>query len=149
MVVNNIVNTHMERIKKIFWMCLGFIFLGIAYIGIITPGIPWSTPTVAAAFCFAKGSKRWHDWIMNHRLFGPFLRNWSEKRVFPTRAKWMMVITMDISLITLYLTTGNILLVAGLGAFMLMVAVWAWRYPGTVEEWQHRIANGLPVGWFR
>lgn len=128
---------------------LGMICLGIAYVGIITPGIPWSTPTVVAAFCFAKSSKKWHDWIMNHKLFGPFLTNWSEKRIFPTRAKWMMVITMDISLITLYLTTGNIGLVVGLGAFMLLVAVWAWRYPGTVEEWQHRVAQGLPLGWFR
>jgi len=123
--------------------------LGIAYIGLITPGIPWSTPTVGAAFCFAKGSKRWHDWIMNHRIFGPFLRNWSEKRVFPTAGKWAMVITMDVSLVMTYLATGNIWLVVGMGAMMLMVSVWAWRYPGSVEEWQSRISKGLPIGWLR
>jgi uncharacterized membrane protein YbaN (DUF454 family) len=139
----------MERIKKAVWICLGMICLGIAYIGVITPGIPWSTPTVAAAFCFAKGSKRWHDWIMNHRLFGPFLRNWSEKRIFPTYGKWAMVITMDVSLVITYLVTGNIWLVVGMGAMMLLVSVWAWRYPGSAEEWQARVEKGLPVGWFR
>ena len=139
----------MDRIKKAAWFTLGMICLGIAYVGIITPGIPWSTPTVAAAFCFAKSSKRWHDWIMNHRLFGPFLRNWSEKRVFPTKGKWAMVLTMDVSLIVLYLTTGNIWLVVGMGLMMLMVSVWAWRYPGSVEEWQDRVSRGLPVGWIR
>jgi uncharacterized membrane protein YbaN (DUF454 family) len=139
----------MKNIKKVLWFTLGMICLGISYIGIVTPGIPWSTPAVAAAFCFAKSSKRWHDWIMNHKLFGPFLRNWSEKRIFPNKAKWMMVITMDISLITLYLTTGNIWLVVGMGAFMLLVAVWAWRYPSTVEEWQARVSQGLPLGWWR
>jgi uncharacterized membrane protein YbaN (DUF454 family) len=139
----------MEKVKKIFWVSLGMMFLGVAYIGVITPGIPWSTPTVAAAFCFAKGSKRWHDWIMNHRVFGPFLRNWSEKRVFPTKGKWAMIITMDVSLIIMYLTTGNIWLVIGMGAMMLAVSVWAWRYPGSVEEWQARVEKGLPVGWFR
>lgn len=139
----------MNKLKKAFWVSLGFIFLGIAYIGVITPGIPWSTPTVVAAFCFAKGSERWHNWIMNHRLFGPFLRNWSEKRVFPTKGKWAMVITMDVSLIILWFTTQNWKLVLGLGLMMALVAVWAWRYPGSVEEWQRRANNGLKVGWFR
>ena len=139
----------MDKFKKIFWFSLGMLLLGIAYIGIVTPGIPWSTPTVAAAFCFAKSNRKWHDWIMNHPLFGPFLRNWSEKRVFPTRGKWMMVITMDISLVILILTTGNLWLAAGVGVVMLLVCVWAWRFPGSVEEYNRRKAAGEPVGWWR
>jgi uncharacterized membrane protein YbaN (DUF454 family) len=128
----------MKNIKKTAWLVLGFICLGIAYIGIVTPGIPWSTPTVGAAFCFAKGSDRWHQWIMNHKLFGPFLRNWSEKRIFPTRAKWAMVITMDSSLIVLWFTTHNWKLVAGTAVVMALVAIWALRYPGSLEAWQER-----------
>ncbi len=139
----------MNKIKKAFWVTLGFIFLGIAYIGVVTPGIPWSTPTVIAAFCFAKGSERWHNWIMNHKLFGPFLRNWGEKRVFPTKAKWAMFITMDVSLIIIWVTTQNWKAVAGTAIFMALCAVWAWRYPGSVEEWKRRVDNGLKVGWFK
>lgn len=139
----------MNKIKKAFWVTLGFLFLGIAYIGIVTPGIPWSTPTVIAAFCFSKGSTRWHNWIMNHKLFGPFLRNWGEKRVFPTKAKWAMFITMDISLIMIWVTTQNWKAVVGTGIFMMLCAVWAWRYPGSVEEWQNRVSKGLKVGWFK
>jgi hypothetical protein len=138
-----------QKIIKSLWFCLGIICLGIAYIGVVTPGIPWSTPTVGAAFCFAKSNKRWHDWIMNHKLFGPFLRNWSEKRVFPTAGKWAMVITMDCSLIILWFTTGNWLLVMGIGVMMLLVVIWAWRFPGTVDEYQQRVAKGLKVGWFK
>jgi uncharacterized membrane protein YbaN (DUF454 family) len=139
----------MDRIRKAVWFALGMICLGIAYIGIVTPGIPWSTPTVGAAFCFAKSSKRWHDWIMNHRLFGPFLRNWSEKRVFPRSGKWAMVITMDISLIMLWITTGDWRIVGSVALMMLLVSIWAFRYPSTVEEYHRRVANGLRVGWFK
>lgn len=128
----------MNKLKKTLWLVLGFILLGIAYIGIITPGIPWSTPTVGAAFCFAKGSDRWHNWIMNHKWFGPFLRNWQEKRIFPTRAKWAMVITMDSSLIILWYTTQNWKAVAGMAVVMAAVAIWALRYPGSLEAWQER-----------
>jgi uncharacterized membrane protein YbaN (DUF454 family) len=139
----------MMRFRKALWFTLGMICLGIAYVGIVTPGIPWSTPTVGAAFCFAKSSQRWHDWIMNHRLFGPFLRNWSEKRVFPRAGKWAMVITMDISLIMLWFTTGDWRIVGSVALMMLLVSIWAWRYPDSVEEYQRRVANGLRVGWFR
>jgi uncharacterized membrane protein YbaN (DUF454 family) len=139
----------MEKIKKAFWFTLGMFFLGVAYIGVVTPGIPWSTPTVVAAYCFAKSSKRWHDWIMNHPLFGPFLRNWSEKRVFPTYGKWAMVITMDVSLIILWFTTYNWKLVAGVGLGMALCAVWALRYPSSPEEYDQRKANGLRIGWFK
>jgi uncharacterized membrane protein YbaN (DUF454 family) len=139
----------MNKIKKAFWFTLGMVFLGIAYIGIVTPGIPWSTPTVVAAYCFGKSSERWHNWIMNHPLFGPFLRNWGEKRIFPTYGKWMMVVTMDVSLIILWFTTYNWKLVAGVGFGMALCAIWAWRYPGSVEEYDKRKADGVKVGWFK
>lgn len=139
----------MEKIKKFMWMGLGFVFLGIAYIGVITPGIPWSTPTVIAAFCFAKGSTRWHNWIMNHKLFGPFLQNWSQKRVFPIYGKWAMVATMDISLIVLWVTTQNWKLVLGVGLGMLICGIWAWRYPSSVEEYENRKQQGKKIGWIK
>jgi hypothetical protein len=139
----------MQKIKKAFWFTLGIIFIGIAYIGIITPGIPWSTPTVCAAFCFSKSSDRMHNWIMNHKLFGPFLRNWSEKRVFPTKGKWAMVLTMDVSLIIIYITTQNVWYTLGMGLVMLLVALWAFRYPSSVEEWQDRVNKKLKIGWFK
>lgn len=139
----------MEKIKKALWFTLGIILLGVAYIGVVTPGIPWSTPTVGAAYCFAKSSTRMHNWIMNHKLFGPFLRNWSEKRVFPTYGKWAMVATMDCSLIILWFTTHNWKAVAGLGVTMALVAVWALRYPSTPEEYQRRKDAGEKIGWFK
>jgi len=139
----------MEKIKKAFWFTLGMFFLGVAYIGVVTPGIPWSTPTVVAAYCFAKSSKRMHDWIMNHRLFGPFLRGWAEKRVFPIYGKWAMIATMDVSLIILWFTTYNWKLVAGVGAGMALCAIWALRYPSTPEEHQRRKDAGEKIGWLK
>lgn len=122
--------------------------MGVAYIGVITPGIPWSTPSVIAAYCFSKSSKRWHDRLMNHKLFGPFLRNWGEKRIFPTYGKWAMVISMDISLFIIWFTSRNWKFVAGTAFLMFLCAAWAFRYPGNLEEWQRRKAAGEKTGWF-
>lgn len=139
----------MEKVKKSLWFCLGMILLGISYLGIVTPGIPWSTPSVGAAYCFAKSSKRWHDYIMYHKLFGPFLRNWSTMRIFPKYGKWAMVVTMDISLLVLWFTTHNLVLVASVGAGMLLCAVWSLKYPSTVEEYERRKMFGEKISWFK
>ena len=135
--------------KKAFWFTLGILLLAIAYAGLILPGIPWSTPAVGAAYCFAKSNDRFHAWIYNHKVFGPFLRNWSEKRVFPTKMKYMMLATMATTLLILWLTTGNLVAVTWSAGFMTLVAIWGWRYPGSVEEHEHRIKEGRHIAWLK
>ena len=133
--------------KKLFWNILGFLSLGMAYIGVITPGIPYSPFVVFSAYCFSKGSERMHKWLYNHKLFGPFLTNWSEKRVFPQKMKYFMLAMMTTSLIIMSFTVPARGVVYT-GIFMLFVAVWAWRYPSSVEEHDRRIEAGKKVGWF-
>jgi len=130
-------------------MGLGFLSLGMAYVGVVVPGIPFSIFLVFAAYCFAKSSKKWHDWLYNHKYFGPFLTNWVQKRVFPTKGKYAMVLVMASSLAFLWFSTGNIKAVLWSGGFMALVAIWAWRYPGTVAEHGDRLAQGKKIGWLR
>jgi uncharacterized membrane protein YbaN (DUF454 family) len=134
-------------IKKFLWKVLGFLSLGMAYVGLITPGIPYSCFVVFAAYCFAKGSPAMHAWLYNHKIFGPFLTNWNTKRVFPTKMKFFMLAMMSSSLIIMSFTVP-VRGVVYTGIFMLCVAVWAWRWPGSVEEHDKRIANGKKIGWF-
>ena len=136
-------------IRKPLWLGLGFLSLGCAYVGFVTPGIPFSVFLVFAAYCFSKSSERMHTWIYNHRHFGLFLTNWTQKRVFPTRMKYMMIAVMASSLLFLFFTTGNLVAVAWSGAFMALVAVWAWRYPGSVEEQERRVREGERIAWIR
>ena len=133
--------------KKLFWNILGFLSLAMAYIGVITPGIPYSPFVVFSAYCFSKGSERMHRWLYNHKLFGPFLTNWSEKRVFPQKMKYFMLAMMTTSLVIMMFTVP-VKGVVYTGIFMVCVAVWAWRYPSSVEEHDRRIAAGKKVGWF-
>ena len=136
-------------IRKYLWMGIGFLSLGMAYIGIVVPGIPFSIFLVFAAYCFAKSSPKMHAWLYSHKYFGPFLTNWVEKKVFPTWAKYMMIGVMSSSLVFLWFTTGNINAVAWSGGFMFLVAVWAWRFPGSVEEQERRVREGKRVAWLK
>lgn len=135
--------------KKILWFSLGILLLAVAYAGLILPGIPWSTPAVGAAFCFAKSSDRMHKWLYSHKIFGPFLIGWQEKKIFPTKFKYFMIGTMTVSLVILFLTTGNVNALIGSGLFMLLVAIWAWRYPGSEDEYQRRVIEGKRITWLK
>ena len=135
--------------KKLFWNILGFISLGMAYIGVITPGIPYSPFIVFSAYCFSKGSERMHRWIYNHKIFGPFLTNWNEKRVFPQKMRYLMLTMMSISLIIMYVTGVKPVGILSTAVFMMIVAIWAWRFPNSPEEHDRRKAAGEKIGWIK
>ena len=134
-------------IKRALWFSLGMFCLGMAYIGVVTPGIPFSIFLVIAAYSFAKSSKKWHDWIYNHKYFGPFLNNWVNYRVFPFYAKISMIIVMSSTLVITWFMLHNLTMILWTGGFMLGVAIWAWRYPSTKEEHARRLENVEKVGW--
>ena len=136
-------------VKKYFYMSIGFVCVGLAYIVFVTPGIPFSIFLVIAAWAFAKSSPKMEAWLYNHPWFGKFLTNWNKKRVFPTKGKYAMVLVMSSTLAVTWFTTGNVKAVLYSGIFMALVAIWAWRYPGSVEEHTRRVEAGERVAWLR
>ena len=139
----------MNTIKKYAYIALGLFCVGMAYIGFVVPGIPFSIFLVIAAWAFAKSSPRLHNWLYNHPWFGEFLTNWTEKRVFPQKGKYAMVLVMSSSLAFLWFSTGNVKAALWSGSFMALVAIATWRYPATVEEHERRTKLGKRIGWFK
>lgn len=139
----------MNKIKKYIYMSIGFLCVGLAYVGFVTPGIPFSIFLVIAAWAFAKSSKRMEAWLYNHPWFGKFLTNWTKKRVFPTKGKYAMLLVMASTLAFTYYMTANINAVLWSGGFMAMVAIWAWRYPGSLEEHARRQKEGKRIAWLK
>ena len=139
----------MNTIKRYAYIALGLLCVGMAYVGFVVPGIPFSIFLVIAAWAFAKSSPRLHSWLYNHPWFGQFLTNWTQKKVFPTKGKYLMLLVMASSLAFLWFSTENIKAVMWSGGFMALVAIWAWRYPGSVEEQERRVKEGKKVAWLR
>lgn len=119
---------------RYLWFTLGVVSLGMAYIGLVMPGIPFSIFLVFSAYCFSKSSKKMHDWLYNHKYFGTFLTNWTNHRIFPLKAKYAMLAVMSSSVLILWFTTQNPIAVLWSGLTMALVAIWTWRFPSTIEE---------------
>ena len=64
--------------KRHFFNTLGFICIGLAVIGIILPVMPTTIFVILAAYFFAKGSKRFHDWLLQNKVFGTYLSNYRD-----------------------------------------------------------------------
>ena len=60
-----------------------------------------------------------------------------------------MLLVMASSLAFLWFTTENIKAVMWSGGFMALVAIWAWRFPGSVQEHADRIEQGKKIGWLK
>ncbi len=113
------------------WLLLGFavLCLLLGLIGVIVPGMPTTVFILLAAWAAARSSPRLHGWLMDHKLFGPMLRNWQNGRTVSRRAKWSATIAMAFCAIAIALTAHRAWL-GGLGiGSMAAVLAWLWRRP--------------------
>ena len=67
------------HIKHILINLLGTICVILGTIGIFLPVLPTTPFILAAAILFAKVNPKFHNWLMNNRLLGPYLENYYNK----------------------------------------------------------------------
>ena len=79
-------------IKKYFFIGLGFLFIGLGFIGIIIPGIPTTPFLLLSAWFFSKSSSFLENWLINHKLFGPLIRDWNKHKSISRKSKIVAVI---------------------------------------------------------
>lgn len=74
-------------VARLGYLLAGWAAIGLGVFGMIMPLIPGTPFFILAAWCFARGSERVHDWILGHAWLGPVIRNWREHRAIPVHAK--------------------------------------------------------------
>lgn len=78
-------------------MALGWLWVGIAFVGVVVPGIPTTGPILLAAFLFSKSSERFDRWLIENRFFGGIVRDWRAGNGFTVKAKTAAVIAIVLS----------------------------------------------------
>ena len=76
------------------WVIAGGVALGIGFVGIVVPLLPTTPFLILAAYCFSRGSRRLHDWLLEHRTLGPPIRDWREHRSVSGKAKLSAMIAI-------------------------------------------------------
>lgn len=127
--------SHEVRKHRFMWVRLAFAALGTLFLlmgiaGVFLPVLPTTPFLLLATACYARSSRRFYNWLMNHAVFGPLIIEWRTYRSIPWKVKLVAVATMVLtfgSSILFYIRDGR--LQSGLAVFGLIMAVWLYRIP--------------------
>jgi hypothetical protein len=109
---------------------LGWLAVGLGAIGVVLPGWPTTVWLLVAAFFFARSSPRFYRWLLQHRVFGPVVRDVRSGRGLPVATK-----VFAVSMITVFAGSSSIWLLtrSWLGGLVALVGligiVWVVRQP--------------------
>ena len=121
--------TVVKRLVRSTWIALAGLFVVLAVLGVLLPGLPTTPFVLLAAACAAKGSPRLHTWLLAHSLFGPMIRNWQEQGAVSRQAKRWSLLTMLVCAAIVIATAPRVWMSALACGFMLIVGCWLWQRP--------------------
>lgn len=92
--------------KKLL-VLLGFLCVGIGAIGVVLPILPTTPFLLLAAFCFAKGSDKFHKWFISTSLYKKHLDSFIKNRSMTLKTKLSILIPASLMLIAAFIFVGN------------------------------------------
>ena len=82
--------------KRILWIILGCIGVGLGAVGAVLPLLPAYPFLLLAAFSSAKSSERLHTWFINTRLYKNNLESYVTHRAMTLRTKRRVMLTVTL-----------------------------------------------------
>ncbi len=87
-----------QKLVRALWFIAGTICVVLGAIGIVLPILPTTPFLLAASACYYKSSSRMHNWLLNNRWFGEYIRNYKEGRGLTIRTKITALIMLWITI---------------------------------------------------
>ena len=88
---------HSSPALRVLYRSLGVLFLGLGTLGYMLPGLPGTVFILIAAYFFAQSSPRFYNWLMNHRQFGQWVRDFRAGKGVPLWLKFYVPAVIVVS----------------------------------------------------
>ena len=93
-----------SRPVRWMWFAVGWVAVGLGFVGVIVPGLPTTVFFIVAASCFARSSPRFERWVLGLPRVGVLVSNYRDGLGMPRRAK-----VWAIGMIVLFAGTSAVL----------------------------------------
>ena len=107
------------KAKKILFIVLGCIGLGLGAVGAVVPLLPAFPFLLLAAYSFARSSERLHSWFINTKLYKNNLESYVKGKGMTKRTKVRIMIT-----VTVLMTFGFVMMHQVPDGRIVLAAVW-------------------------
>ena len=120
-------------IRKAVLIFAGTVCVALGVLGMFLPLLPTTVFLLMAAYCYSRSSERFHDWLLNNRLCGSYIRNYKSGQGISMRQKVTTISILWVSIgVSIWLLGGGfwvtlLLLVVAVGVTLHLVLLKTYR----------------------
>lgn len=96
------------NVKKIAYIVVGCIGLGLGAVGSVVPMLPAFPFLLLAAFCFGKSSERLHNWFIHTKLYKNNLESYVQGKGMTWKTKIRVMTTVTIVMLVSFLMMSRV-----------------------------------------
>jgi uncharacterized protein len=129
--------------RRVLYAAAGLLCVGLAYLGVLLPGLPATPWVLLAGYCFARSSARLERWLKHSPVFGRLLRDWDEHRGIRGPVK-VVAVLLVVAAVSLSIAFGDLpgwakwviggLAAVGVGVIVFVVPTVRQRRPDAEED---------------
>jgi uncharacterized membrane protein YbaN (DUF454 family) len=101
-------------IRKAALIFTGTVCVALGVLGMFLPLLPTTVFLLMAAYCYSRSSERFHNWLLNNRLCGKYIKNYKSGEGISIRQK---ISTISI----LWLSIGFSIWMVGAGFWIILL----------------------------
>lgn len=112
------------KLMNLIFIILGFIFIGIAMVGVLVPVLPTTPFLIIASILFAKGSDKFDNWFRNTRIYRDYAEDFIQDRSMTLKRKIILMLISDFMLIFPLIIVDSIYI----KIFIILVVIFKYYY---------------------
>ncbi len=109
---------------KIIYIVIGFISLGLGFIGIFVPVLPTVPFLLLSSYCFSKSSKRFHEWFVRTKIYKNHIKDFERNKSMTLKSKILILCFSSTMIAFPIFITKNIYL----KFFLILIVLFKYYY---------------------